>query len=293
VASGLDWTEVRYARLLPIAARTLRWGAAYAALVAAVEWRRDVDRRTAACARIQRWLGATATDAARVHRQCLQSEAREEADSAFLMRHPEALARFFPPAPPLPVEDGPVIYATLHLGTPVLGYLCLRFAMARDLALVARALDPANPLPAAKRRFAVGKVAWVEATAGRPFFATDAASMLRVRGHLRAGKPIYVLADVPGDAVARSTSCTLFGERVRLAAGIATLARVAASPVQTFAVTREANGLAVRLGPRIAGGGGDDRLLADVLDALAPFIRAHPDQWWMWPYLPAAIDTPA
>ena len=291
MASALDWTTLRYARLLPLAARGLRRGAAYAALVAAVEWRRDPDRRTVACGRIARWLGASAADAARLYRRALRSEAREEADCAFLMRHADALVRFFPRDLPLAAEDGPVIYATLHLGTPVLGYLCLRAGVAPELALVARALDPANPLPEAKRRFAVGKVAWVEATAGRPFFATDAASMLRVRTHLRAGRPIFVLADVPGDAVARSAACTLFGERVRLASGIATLARVAASPVRTLAVTREANGLVVRAGPRIAGGGRDDRLLGDVLDALAPFIRAHADQWWMWPYLPPAIDS--
>ena len=28
-----------------------------------------------------------------------------------------------------------------------------------------------------------------------------------------------------------------------------------------------------------------------VLDALVPFIRSYPDQWWMWPYLPPAIDS--
>lgn len=292
MASALDWTALRYARLLPLAARSLRRGAAYAALVAAVEWRRDVDRRTVACRRIERWLGASPAAAARTYRRCLGSEAREEADCAFLMGQRDALAAFLPAALPLAAADGPVIYATLHLGTPVLGYLCLRRAIAPDLALVARALDPANPLPEAKRRFAVRKVAWVETTAGRPFFATDAASMLRVRTHLRVGRPIFVLADVPGDAVARSAACTLFGERVRLASGIATLARVAGSPVQTLAVTRAAHGLAVHAGPRIASGGRDDRLLADVLDALAPFIRAHAEQWWMWPYLPAAIDCP-
>jgi lauroyl/myristoyl acyltransferase len=236
----------------------------------------------------------TPTEAGRVFRGCLASEAREEADSAFLIRHPEALDGFFPPAVDLPAEAGPVIYATLHLGTPVLGYLCLASRVAPDLALVARGLDPANPLPATKRRFAVRKVAWVEATAGRPFFATDAAAMLRVRAHLRDGKSIYLLADVPGDAVSRSASCTLFGERVQLASGIATLARIAASPVQTFAITREAEGIAVRPGPRLepASGARGDGVLADVLVALAPFIRAHADQWWMWPYLPAAFDSP-
>lgn len=295
MARELDWTAIRYARLLPLAAGSLRRGAAYAALVAAVEWRRDPVRRAAACGRIERWLGVTLADARRVFRRCLASEAREESDAAFLMRHPAALAGFFPATLDLPAEPGPVIYATLHLGTPVLGYLCLRARLAPELALVARALDPANPLPQAKRRFAAGKVAWVEATAGRPFFATDAAAMLRVRAHLRDGQPLYVLADVPGDAVARSAPCTLFGEAVQLASGIATLARVATSPVQTLVVTRESQGLAVRPGPRLEprpSARGDHRLLADVLEALTPFVRAHPDQWWMWPYLPAAFDSP-
>ncbi|MCC6763055.1 MAG: hypothetical protein IT293_00185 [Deltaproteobacteria bacterium] len=286
MTAGAAWDRCRYGRLLPLAARDPHWGGAYAAFVAAVEWRRDPGRRAAATDRIARWLAATSADAGRIHRASLASEAREEADAAFFMRRPDALAAAFGARPlPLAPEDGPVVYVGLHLGSPVLGYLDLCRRLAPELALVARGIDPANPMAAAKRRFAERKVAWTEVTAGRPFFATDGASMLGVRRHLRAGKPLYLLADVPGDAVGRAAACTLFGERVRLAAGLPTLARIADSAVQTLAITRDARGFAVHAGPRVPAGAVD---MPVVLDALAPFVRAHPEQWWMWPYLPAA-----
>ncbi|MCC6847880.1 MAG: hypothetical protein IT294_05215 [Deltaproteobacteria bacterium] len=286
MSAGAAWDRCRYARLLPLAARDPRWGGIYAALVAAVEWRRDRGRRAAATDRIARWLATTSADAARVHRSSLASEAREEADAAYFMRRSDALAAAFAVHPlPLPAEDGPVVYVGLHLGSPVLGYLDLRRRLAPELALIARGIDPANPMAAAKRHFAERKVAWTEATAGRPFFATDGASMLGVRRHLRAGKPLYLLADVPGDAVGRATTCTLFGERVRLAAGLPTLARIAGSAVQTLAITRDARGFTVRAGPRVPAG---EVEMPAVLDALVPFVRAHPEQWWMWPYLPRA-----
>lgn len=281
--TGDPWARWRYGRLLPIAATSLRAGDAYAALVAAVEARRDPARAAAAEKRVQRWLSLAPDEARRVFRRTLRSEAREEADSAYFMRHPRALDAAFAAPLGLAPPTGPELYVGLHLGSPVLGYLNLRARVAPELALIARDLDPANPLPEAKRRFAVAKVAWTEARAGRPFFATDAASMLGVRAHLRAGKPLYLLADVPGDAVGRVEACTLFGETVRLGAGLPTLARIAASPVQTLAVTREAHGLRVHVGPRLAAG---TITMPAVLEALSPFIRAHAGQWWMWPYLP-------
>ena len=290
VATSASWEEWRYARLLPAAARSRAHGALYATLAATVEWRRDPVRRAVACARMQRWLGVSAPRAERLCWGMLRSEAREEADAALCMRQPDALAALLGSPIPLPPSDGPVIYAGLHLGSPVLGYLHLRRSVAPALALVARGIDPANPMAAGKRRFAERKVAWTEAVAEQPFFATDAAAMLGVRAHLRGGKPLYLLADVPGDAVGRSAPCTLFGETVRLAAGLPTLVRIADSPVQTLAITRGAAGLTVHAGPRL--GPHEARDLAAVLRGLAPFIHDFADQWWMWPYLPPAIDSP-
>ena len=285
---GDAWARWRYRRLLQVAARSERFGAAYAALVARVEWRRDPARRAVACRRIERWLGGTPGEAERVFRESLASEAREEADSAFFMRRPEALAAAFGGPIALAAEDAPVLYVGLHLGSPVLGYLQLCRRLAPELALIARGIDPANPMPTDKRRFAERKVAWTEASAGRPFFATDATAMLGVRRHVRAGRPLYVLADVPGDAVGRSAACALFGETVRLASGIPTLARLAGSAVQTLAVVRAPAGFTLHVGPRLAPGGIE---MPAVLDALAPFIRRYPGQWWMWPYLPPVIDS--
>lgn len=286
--AGEAWTRWRYARLLPAAARSVRAGAAYAALVAAVEWRRDPMRREIACRRIERWLAVSRSRAASIFRGSLGSEAREEADCALLMRRPHALAATFAAPLDLAPPDASTIYVGLHLGSPVLGYLYLCRRLAPDLALIARGIDPANPMAEAKRRFAIAKVAWTEAQAGRPFYETDGAAMLGVRRHLRAGHPLYMLADVPGDAVGRSDTSTLFGEAVRLASGLPTLARIAGSAVQTLVVTRDRHGLAVRSGPRLAP---DAVTMAAVLEALAPFIRAYPEQWWMWPYMPPAFDS--
>jgi hypothetical protein len=283
-----DWDRWRYRRLLPLAGRRMRFGAIYAALVARGEWRRNPGRRSVACGRIERWLGCTPAHARRVYRGSLRSEAREEADSAFFMRHPDALAAAFARPIALSPPDGSVLYVGLHLGSPVLGYLHLCRHLMPELALIARGMDRANPMPEDKRRFAERKVAWTEAGAGHPFFATDADAMLGVRRHLRAGRPLYLLADVPGDVVGRSAPCTLFGETVRLSAGLPTVARIAGSAVQTLAIVRAADGFAILPGPRIPAGA---VALSAVLDALAPFIRAHPDQWWMWPYLPPAFDS--
>jgi lauroyl/myristoyl acyltransferase len=204
------------------------------------------------------------------------------------MRRPDALAAML--SRPLDLEraDAPTIYVGLHLGSPVLGYLALCRHLVPDLALIARGIDPANPMPEAKKRFAIAKVAWTEAQAGRPFYETDGAAMLGVRRHLRAGHPLYMLADVPGDAVGRSAPSVLFGEAVRLASGLPTLARIAGSAIQTLVVTRDHAGLAVRAGARLAP---EEVTMPAVLDALAPFIRSHPEQWWMWPYLPPAFDS--
>lgn len=281
----MPWERLRYARLLPLVAATRRFADAYAALVAEVEARRDPMRRTSAEQRMERWLGLPPDAARRLHRRCLRSEAYEEADAAFFMRRPAAdLAAAFGSSPREPLAEEAVLYVGLHLGSPVLGYLHLA-SMAPALALIARGLDPGNPLSDAKRTFAAAKVAWTEARAGRPFFGTDGASMLRVRSHLRSGKPLYLLADVPGDTVGRAEPCRLFGDAVRVASGLPTLARIASSPVQTLAVTREPRGLTLRMGPRLAPG---TITMPAVLDALAPFIRAHAHEWWMWAYLPAA-----
>src|SRR6185295_8419915 len=107
----------RYARLLPIAATSRRRGDAYAALVGRVEARRDPQRCAVAEARVQRWLGLAAADARHLYRRCLRSEAREEADSAFFMRHPHALADAFAAPIDLPPSAGSVLYVGLHLGS--------------------------------------------------------------------------------------------------------------------------------------------------------------------------------
>ena len=77
-ADGCSWTEARYRVLLPLAAKSFACGAAYARVVAAIEYGRDAHRRRTAARRIAAWLGKSADEAERAYRAALVSEAREE-----------------------------------------------------------------------------------------------------------------------------------------------------------------------------------------------------------------------
>lgn len=276
------WSGVRYRWLLPAAAADRRLGRAFAALAARVEFARDPRRSAAAADRIGRWLGLDPRRARLAWRGALVSEAREEADSAYFMRHPDELTGAFAGAGARR-EDGPAILATLHFGSPVLGFVHLRRDLALDVSIVARPLDAANPMPAAKARWARHKVAWTERVSGRPFLATDPASVARARAHLLDGGCLYTPIDVPGDVAGRSTAVAPFGEPVRIASGIEALARMTGCPIQPVAVLPRAAGFTFWYGRRIASSA--TRPFAEAIDELGHVVRERPEQWWMWPYL--------
>jgi hypothetical protein len=250
----------------------------------------DGTRRTHAVRRIRRWIGCDAAAAARIYRSSLTSEAREEADTAYFMRHSRHLASAFRPPPVEPPANGPVIYVTLHFGSPVLAYVYLRARRGVDARLIARQLSPANPMPAAKRACAERKVAWVAAIGGHALLATDAGATARAREHLVAGVSLFAAIDVPGDVVARAVEVTLFGEAIVVSSGLATLARLTGAPLQPVVAISRGDGLHVRYGKRVAAGG-ERETLAAVFDELSAFIAADPGEWWLWPYVVVPPDA--
>ncbi len=295
------WSALRYGRLLPSAGASQAAGRAYAALVGLVEFIRDPGRRRVACRRVERWIGCSSAEARRTFRAALVSEAHEEADSVYFANHEAALQRLLTtrtlvravdaadarPMGGATREGAGTLFATLHFGSPILGYLALRPALGADCTLVARPLDAANPMPAAKLAYAAVKVAWVERVSGEAFLGTDGPSVARARERLLAGRDLFTPIDVPGDVVGRRTTVSFFGERMLFASGAMTLARLAGATVRPIVARRVGEGLALEVGRAIAPGE-DAATLAAGLDELAAFIRATPGEWWMWPYLRTA-----
>lgn len=280
-AAAERWAAVRYGLLLSAAARRRELGRAFAKLVARFELARDPTRRRAATERLGRALGANRTDADRIFCASLESEAREEADSAYFMQHPGELMGCFERSSGVP--STPAILATLHFGSPVLGYLFLRRGLALDVSMVARPLDASNPMPAGKSAFARRKVAWTESFGAKPFLFTDAGSIARARAELLAGGLLYTPIDVPGDVTTRSAIVPLFGERVRLAAGVETLARLTGAPIRP--IVTNVRGARFELWLGAAAEAREDSPLDAAIASLEGVIRSDPGEWWMWAYL--------
>lgn len=282
------WVVTRYERLLPLTARSRAVGRAYATLVAAMELRLDPLRRVTAERRIARWLGVPEAHAHRIHRDSLRSEAREEADTAFFMAHPDALETAVRARRDEPRDEAPTIYAILHFGSPILAYLHLCSTRGRAIHAIARELDTTNPMSEAKRQFGVRKVAWVHERSGRPFIGVDGAAIVHARERLLAGDSLYAALDVPGNVSQRAAEVTVCGERLRVAAGMTTLASLTRTPLQPVLALCRGSDIEMLYGPRIPPTSPADTLAA-VTAALFAFVTVHPGEWWLWPYVtPAA-----
>lgn len=281
------WQSLRYGRLLPWTARSRLAAEAYARLCAAVDYRLDPTRARAGVDRIGRWTGVDARRAGTIYRAALRSEAREEADVSWYMHHPGALADAFRVHGPEPAADGPVIWATLHLGSPNLAFVYLRRIRGVDVRIMARPLDDSNPMPASKRDWGRRKVGWLEEASGTAFLGTSPEDLAVARSRLTSGTGLYVLFDVPGDIAARSADVTLMGERVRIAGGIFVLAGLANVAIQPVVAVRRGAHVDVHYGRRIEPVG--KRIpIAEVERELSAAIERWPDEWWLWPYLPPA-----
>jgi hypothetical protein len=278
------WPEWRYGRLLTRAATTRTAGGRYARLVAGVEFL-EAARRHRAVMRIQRWQRVSHGAALRIFHASLMSEAREEADSAFFMQQLPALRGWMPDASALATPSGPILYATLHLGSPVFAYIFLRLVAALDVLAIGRKLDERNPMPAAKRRYGLAKEAWLRGLAGVDLLEPTAHAMNAVREHLLDGRPVFAALDVPGDVVAHSTKLAIAGEQVAFSAGAIRIARLAGARVVPIVALSGPAGLRLHVGRPLDADTPDTA--ATVLRTLLGFVHRYPGEWWLWPYLRA------
>lgn len=283
------WPTLRYDRILPLAKHGRRTARLCATLVGTVEFLIDPVRREVASRRIARALAMSARRARSTFRAGLISEALEEAEIVFLMAHPEALGRTFSAHDDEPSHCGRTIYATLHLGSPILAYLHLAWWRRLDVTIIGRTLAAENPVPEAKRRHGRRRVAWVD-DLSRPFLGIDAASVTRARALLLDGASLFAPLDVPGDVVGRSAEVDVFGERVRFASGMVTLARLTGAALRPVVALSRPHGVVVQWGQSVEPGD-DPTTLAAVFRELLAFVRQFPGEWWMWPYLVKAPDS--
>lgn len=283
------WPTLRYGTLLARAGRSRRAGRAYARAVALRELAADPARRRVARARIERWCGVTGSTAIAVYVRALASEAREEAEAAWFMGDAARLPRMFDDASrSLAVEPGSVV-ATLHLGSPVLGFVHLSRFLGVVGRAVGRELDDSNPMPAAKRAWGTRKEAWVRDVVGAPFYGTDARALVAARDDLGRGRSVYAAVDVPGDVVARSGTVELCGERVVLSGGMLTLARLAHAPVQLVVTVLDGGLYRHEPCPPIPPGP-EDAVARAIAAQASDLVRRHRDQWWLWPFVVPARD---
>jgi hypothetical protein len=252
-----------------------------------MEWRLDPRRREVAVARIERWLGVDVRQARDIFRRALASEARAEADTRWFMEHSARLRDAFRPASSECPDEGPAVWATLHLGSPTLAFVYLRCVRGIDVRIVARPLDDANPMPEAKRAWGRLNVRWLERVTGTAFLGVSAEAMSVARSHVVQGGSLFVLIDVPGDIVARSIELELLGGRARLASGMFQLAGLLGVPIRPIVAVPRGNDFEVRYGRPIEP---VPRGLPTeaITRAITSVVRDLPEEWWLWPYLPEA-----
>jgi hypothetical protein len=286
IALARRFEVARYRWLLPLTARGGGRAVIYARLCARVERALDAHRRAVAVGRIARWLAVPTVRAEEIYFDALCSEAREEADSCWLMNG-GGLPAVGPTIVAEPAPVGPAIWATLHFGSPVLAYLHLRRSRRLDVQIVGRPLDEDNPMSEEKRAWGRRKVAWLEARSGLTILGVSPEATSVARARLMKGGSICVLMDVPGDVVARRMTLSLCGERVSLAAGIFLLAGMSGVPVLPFAGVRRGASFELHYGRPISVEPG--RIPMDeVASELSRFLVAMPGEWWLWPFLPSA-----
>lgn len=282
-AGGGVFADWRYECFLPLVARGRLGGRTYAQMIASIRCARESETRSAAVARIGRWYDLDAARAAGIHRASVLSEAQEEADSLRFMRDPVAFERWLPRDLPI-LPDGPVVFAGLHLGSPVLGFLALRRRGVRDVHALVRGLDDSNPMQDAKRRWGERKLAWVRSVADGGIFGTTPDGVAAARDHLSAGKAIFAALDVPGDVVSRSAVVEIHGERLLFSTGVVQLARLTRSTIVPMIALRGPRGMEVHCAAPIDACGVRDPIAA-IFVALTGFIDRFPGEWWMWPFL--------
>lgn len=281
------WDSIRYDAFLPLAGRSRSLGTAYAKLCASREDATFPDRRAVAASRIATVLGVDRPEAERVYRRALESEAREESEICWLMQHFDRLDEQFAPHLPPDVDDGPCIWATLHLGSPILTILHLACVRGLKLQVIGRPLDDSNPMPPAKRRWGKRKVEWIERVTGAPFLGIGPEATAIARSRVLEGASLFVLLDVPGDVVARSVPIDLGALRIQMASGVFVLAGLLRVPVRLLVAVSRPGGVEIRYGAPIepiTRGVPRDAISRE----MTALVTDLADEWWMWPYMPEA-----
>ncbi|MFP6665039.1 MAG: hypothetical protein VCC00_12605 [Deltaproteobacteria bacterium] len=278
-----SWEALRYGPLLRGASTHPLAGRLYEKLVAGIEWRADPNRRAVASARIADTLQCSQQQAQAIFRACLGSEAREEADTAWVARRGIALADILPHRPGLPSEGRGSIFATLHLGSPILTFLYLREVLGLPLRAIGRPLDDDNPLSAAKRAWGSAKVGWVSRSSGTTFINTDARGIIQAREELLAGRSIYAAIDVPADLASRAMALEIHGRSFSFAAGIPRLAQLTGAEILPVIGLHRAEGFRVEFGAPISCPTQEETQKA-LAAWLSQTLCSYPDEWWLWPY---------
>ncbi len=279
-----QWEQLRYLLLDRVAARGTGGSTAYSLLVPRVEETLHQERRQAAADRISRALSLPRSEALSIYRQCLTSEASEEADSARLLRSGAPTADCFAAPAHADFPCDPCIYISLHWGSPMLAFLYLRCTRGIPLRLIGRPLDDHNPLPPAKMAWGRKKVAWMETLAESPFLPDDGRGALEAREELLEGRSIFASADVPATAGRRSCVIDLFDERIRIASGLLRLAALTKVPLVPVLGYSRNHQIHIETEDPIPAGT-EDELAQAVGLWIRRTLQRRPGDWWLWPFV--------
>ncbi len=283
--------RLRYDLLLPAAGMGRGVGQVYAEACASLECRAAPARMGVAVERIMRWTGLEKREAREAYRGAIASEALEEADSAYFRRHPDAFDRWLLEGSDVPRPHGPVVYATLHFGHPVLSCIYLRRHGGRDVRPIIRGLDDANPMADPKRIWGQKKVGWVRDLLDDAVFGVDGVSTARAREHLLAGEAVFAALDVPGDVSDRTSVVDVGGERLRFSTGVVSLAQMTQATIVPVVARSHRKRMIVEFGDPVDAAGPDP--FVRVFSELSRFIRRFPQEWWLWPFVERVGDADA
>lgn len=274
------WAAWRYDTFLPWAGRNRAAGRMYTELVAQVETWRDSSRRIVATDRIRRWLKVSWPTALRIYLRSLESEAREEVDSMRFMTDEAEFDRWLPSGTEA-FDPGPTLFATLHLGSPVLAFAYLKRRSNLDVRVIIRDLDALNPMESAKIRWGIRKVAWVRHLAAGGVLSSTASATAEAREHLLAGGAIFAAIDIPGNVVSRTSNIQVHGERLRFSSGIVRIAELARSKIVPVIALGGGRTMRIHFGTPIEARA--PNAFEATFRQLVGFIERYPGDWWLWP----------
>lgn len=285
------WTAFRYRFLLSRASASWKRGRTYARIVGLVEFSIDRPRRRTAVDRMERWLGVSRRRARWLFRRSLEIEAREEADSVRLIRHPMEFRAHLPAASELPELPHRVVFATMHTGAHVFAYAYLRKVCRLNVRAIARPIGPDDPMTEAKRRYAERKIAWLHIQLGVDLLGTDFDSLALAREHLLDDQPVFAAFDVPGDGATRTQQVCIGDEQLLAAAGVVVLARLVEATIVPIVALRTEQGVRLEYGAPVSPSESDP--LACVYRQFAAFLRRWPEHWSLWPYVRPIRSAPS